>query len=88
MSGFYNEMLMRMGLPVDQTVGAKITVCDMCGVLIEGHGGLLSYSPDEIILKFKRKKLVVRGKDMIILEITRDEAYVKGKLCGFEVEDA
>ncbi len=87
MSGFYNEMVMRMGLSVEQTVGVKITVCDMCGATVEGHNGLLSYTPDEIVLRIKRKKLIVRGKDMLILEITKEEAFIKGRLCSFEVEN-
>lgn len=80
-------MIMRMGLPIDQTVGVKITVCDMCGVCVEGHNGLLSYTSDEIVLRYKRKKLVVRGKDMLLLEISKEEAFIKGKLCSFEVEN-
>ncbi len=86
MNGFYNEMLMRMGLPADQTVGVKITVCDLCGVLVEGHKGLLGCSAEEISLRVKKKKLVIRGKNLLLLEITPDEAYIKGKIFAFEVE--
>lgn len=88
MSGFYNEMIMRMGLPIEQTVGVKITVCDMCGVLVEGHDGLLTYESDNIVLRVKRKRLVIKGKNLLLLEITKDEAYIKGKIFAVEVENA
>lgn len=87
MSGFYNEMIMRMGLPADQAVGVRITVCDMRGVLVEGHRGLLSYTGDEIALRVKKKRLIIRGRDMLMLEITAEEAYIKGKFLSFEVTD-
>lgn len=80
-------MLVRMGLPIDSAVGLKITICDLSAVLIEGHKGMVSYSPDSIILRTKSNKLVVAGKNLSIMEITPDEVYVKGKILSMAVEN-
>ena len=81
-------MIMRMGLPIEETVGFKITVCDMKGVLVEGHGGLLSYSSEEIVLRIKRsKKLALSGEDLTLNEVSCEEAYIRGKLKSIEVID-
>lgn len=86
MSGFYNEILLKLGLP-EETVGAKITVIDLKGVHIEGHGGIRGYSPEEITVKFKKKTLHIRGKELNVVAISKDEMYIKGRVCSCEVAD-
>lgn len=87
MKTIINETLTRLGLSPDEAIGVKITVCDFCGVLIEGHGGLIEYKEDQILLRVKRRKLRVRGKNLKIREITKDEAYIGGTVAAVEVAD-
>ena len=76
-----------MGLSADETVAAKVTVCNFSAVAVEGHNGILKYSDDEVILRFKRKKLVVSGKNLTILEISKEEAFIKGAIFGIAAEE-
>lgn len=87
MNTFYNDMLLRMGLPLDSAISVKITICDLNGILVEGHKGIISYSKSNILLRIKGKKLNFLGKELTILEITADEVFIKGKLLSMAVED-
>lgn len=87
MNTFYNDMILRMGLPIDTAIGVKITVCDLFGMLIEGHKGVISYTQSNVVLRIKDKKLIILGKGLSILEITADEVYIRGKLLSLAVED-
>ena len=87
MNSFFNSMLVRMGLPLDSAVGLKITICDLSGMLIEGHKGIVSYAPSSIAIRTKNCKLIIIGKNLSIMEITPDEVYVRGKILSMAVED-
>lgn len=87
MNTFYNDMLIRMGMPIDSAIGVKITVCDLNGILIEGHKGVITYTQSNVDLRLKGKKLSILGKNLSIMEITSDEVFIKGKLLSMAVED-
>lgn len=85
MNNFYNDMLLRLGMPIEDTVGVRITICDLKGVFIEGHKGLLLYTPYKIALRIKNKKLEIEGANLIINEVSFDELYIRGNLKRIEV---
>lgn len=87
MNTFYSDMLLRMGMPLDSAIGVKITVCDLNGILIEGHKGVITYTKNNVDLRLKGKKLSILGKGLSIMEITADEVYIKGKMHSMAVED-
>ncbi len=87
MNTYCKDMLMKMGLPSDCALGLKITVCDLNGVLVEGHRGVIVYSPDNLILRIKEGRLIILGKSLAIMEITADELYIRGKIFSVAVEN-
>lgn len=87
MSAFYNEVLLRLGMSPEETVGSKITVIDLKGVFIEGHRGIISYSPSEIFIGLKRKVLKISGENMCVFAVNKDEIFIKGKIVSCEVTD-
>jgi sporulation protein YqfC len=80
-------MLLRLGLPIEDTIGLKITICDFKGILIEGHKGLLLYSPNKILLRVNKKVLQLDGFNFFINEVSLDELYIRGRISKFEVLD-
>lgn len=64
----------------DFDCGYKVTVYGREYVLVEGHGGIAAYEPNEVGFRLKKCRLTIRGEKLNIKEINRDEAYVKGKI--------
>lgn len=87
MSNFYDDMLLKLGMPIDTTVGLKITICDLKGVFIEGHKGLLVFTPTQIVLRIGKKKLEISGNNLFINEIGCDELYIRGNITKLEVNN-
>lgn len=80
-------MLIKMGFPSDCALGLKITVCDLNGILVEGHKGVIIYSADSLVLRIKEGRLKILGKNLAIMEITADDVYIRGKIFSVAVED-
>ncbi|HOO22849.1 MAG TPA: YabP/YqfC family sporulation protein [Clostridia bacterium] len=85
MRNYYDEMLLKLGLPVEDAVGLKVTVCSFRGVFIEGHKGLLVFTNNEILLKIGKEKLKISGADLKINEVSSDEIYIRGDIKALEV---
>lgn len=88
MNSFYNDMLLKLGMPIDDTIGLKITICDLKGIFIEGHKGLLVFTPTQIVLRIGKKKLEIAGSGLFINEVSADELYIRGRMTKLEVSDA
>jgi len=80
MNGFYNEILFSLGLSPEETSGRKVTIINFKGVYIEGHDGIIAYSPSEITVKLKKKILKITGENMTVAAISKDEIFIKGKI--------
>ncbi len=87
MSFFYNEIVEKLGLSPEETVGKKITVIDGRGVHIEGHRGVRKYSADEIVILIGKDTVRIFGANMRIVAVSREEVYIRGKIRGYEVEN-
>ncbi len=89
MSGFYNDILLKLGLSPEESVGSKVTIIGFCGVFIEGHSGIKEYSEELIKVGIKRKTVLIKGKNMVVCIINKDEIYIKGKIfsVGEEVRE-
>lgn len=88
MKSFYDETILRLGLPVEQTTGRKVTVYDGVGVVVEGHGGISEYSPEKIRFRLGGKIFRIEGEKLEFREITGDELFIVGKVRLCEAEDA
>ncbi|NLL56751.1 MAG: hypothetical protein GX242_06020 [Clostridiales bacterium] len=85
MSNFYDDMLLKLGMPIEDTVGLKITICNFKGALIEGHKGLLLFTPTKIVVRIGKKKLEITGNNLFINEVSCDELYIRGHIASIEV---
>jgi sporulation protein YqfC len=85
MSNFYDDMLLKLGMPIADTVGLKITICDLKGVFVEGHKGLLLFTPTKIVLRIAKTKLEISGNNLFINEVSCDELYIRGNVLKVEV---
>lgn len=82
---FYNEMLMKLSMPVGDTVGGvKLTLVDFKGMLVEGHKGIFSYAVNEIVISLKKGRLSVCGNGLKIREINSDEVFICGEITGIQ----
>lgn len=50
------------------------------GAHVEGHNGLMSYSPQEIVFKKKKGLVKLVGEKLSLTEISKTDAYVKGRI--------
>ena len=82
---FLSNTLLKLGVNPENLIGGnKITLYDGKGIFIEGHNGIFSYEPNQIIVKLKKENLSVEGKGLKIIEINKDELYIVGKIIKIE----
>lgn len=86
MKDFFEETLERVGLALSD-FGEKITLFCFCGVHIEGHKGLVEYSEECVTVRVGKKRVTVKGEKLAVKEVTKEELFIKGKICGLEVCD-
>ena len=86
MKTYFEETLGRAGLALGD-YGSKITFLGFCGVIIEGHKGLYDYLPECVAVRVGKKKVVIKGKDLTVKDLSKDELVVCGKISGMEVEN-
>ena len=48
------------------------------GSVIEGHHGILTYTPDCVKVRRRRGAVTVEGEGLRVRQITRDEVWVSG----------
>lgn len=87
MLNFYDEMIFRLHLPPEETVGYRVTLFAGRAVVVEGHKGLTSVGEAEVVLRISRAKLRITGRNLSISEMNGDEAYITGKIIAVEVDD-
>lgn len=77
----YNNLVFNSNMPLKDTIGgARITLVDFSGVLIEGHKGLFRYTPHKIVIQLKDSRLEIVGEKMLVEHINSDEIYIKGEI--------
>lgn len=76
------------GLPQENFAGGtRISIFDDVGVFIEGHRGVITYTPALIEVRLGKSKLVLTGEKMRIAGINRYELYVVGKIIAASREN-
>ena len=64
----------------------RLTLTGSGQVLVENHKGLLSYSEELIEIGCGRLHLRVRGSDLLLRAMDREELLIHGKIIAVEVE--
>ena len=80
MYSFYDETLLRLGLPLEQTTLPQIVFYYNAGVVVEGHKGVFYFSDREIVFRIGKEKIKIVGKDLIVREISDKQLFIRGKI--------
>lgn len=70
-----------MEVPADVTMGVpRVTMIGHLHVYIENHRGILSFTPQRILIRLSEGILEVKGEALIIKAILPEELIVEGKI--------
>ena len=85
--GLGEDIADRLDLPGEALLGsAKLTLTANRRALIENHCGIEEYGPQEIRVRLKRGGIVLRGSDLRLEAMNREELLICGKLQSVEWE--
>ena len=77
----------RLALPGELMPGAgRLTLCGSRQALIEGHRGILEYTPEHIVVSFGREKLSLAGNTLRLRAMNAGELLVTGRIRAAEWE--
>ena len=84
MFNFFDEIKKRAYL--NEEFFSDFNIVNMSGklVYIEGHQGLTVLSPQNIVFKVKKGRVVVEGENMILAELTENTMLLQGKIIKME----
>jgi sporulation protein YqfC len=76
-------------LAINQSISLEATplvplieICDQNRVLIENHCGIAGYTNNEILIKIRRGHIVVAGKCLKIIKMSRTKLVITGEITG------
>ena len=74
------RMMLSIGLPEDTLPGsARVTMTGQCGVLVEGHRGVIELGTARIRLRTGQGVLSVLGEKLALWELSMDAALIVGE---------
>jgi len=56
------------------------------GSLVEGHRGLLTYTPTVIKVRRRRGTVTLEGEDLSVRRVTRDEVWIAGVVKAVHID--
>ena len=78
------------GLDLTGEPAPGISMVELWGsgrLLIEHHGGVLAYCPEEILISVSYGQLKVSGEDLTLSLMTRQRMIIQGKIQGLQIGD-
>lgn len=60
--------------------GSEIYLLDRSVVVLSGHKGLLSLSPEEVVVRLKEGVVVLSGEELRVQKISPTEVYLQGRV--------
>ncbi len=84
MFNFFDEIKKRTY--VNEEFFSDFNIVNMSGRLayIEGHMGLTILSPQTIVFKVKKGRVVIEGENIILAELTENTMLLQGKINKME----
>lgn len=76
----------KLDLPADAAGAAKITLYGRRRLLIENHKGILNYGEDIIEVDCGGMKTVIRGNDLSLGAMDKNDMLVTGRVLSIELE--
>ena len=81
MQSFYSNLTKKLDLPAEPFPG--ITVAEVWGdgrILIENHRGVIGYLKDEIAVRTSYGSLQIKGNDLQLTMMTREQLIISGNI--------
>jgi len=47
---------------------------------VQGHGGIIAFGPDKVILRAGKRRLEIAGENLVIKQVSGDDIVVNGKI--------
>jgi sporulation protein YqfC len=63
----------------------KVVMVGNLQVFVENHLGILEYAAELIRIKVSIGELIIRGADLVLRNILRQEILIEGKITGIEL---
>ena len=77
----------KLDLPGELPAGAGcLTLCGDRQALIEGHRGLLAFSPECLVVRMGRQRLSLLGSELRIRSMSGDRLLASGRIQSVEME--
>ena len=87
MHGWMKTLASRCSLPEELLPGVPRLTLTGSGLLrIENQKCLLSYSPEEVEVGCGKLRVRVRGRELLLGGMDREELLITGTVCSVEVE--
>lgn len=79
------ELAERLDLPEDLLPGSgRLTLSGGRQALVEGHRGILEYTPERVVVSFGREKLSIMGDGLLLRAMNAGELFVTGRIRAAE----
>ncbi|MCD7846260.1 MAG: YabP/YqfC family sporulation protein [Oscillospiraceae bacterium] len=83
----FQRVIQKLDIPAESISGApRVTISGGTRVLIEGHKGLLEYAEDRIAAAGSGCRVLIKGENLGLVAMDRDEMVVSGRLWAVEIE--
>ena len=79
------------GLDLSGEPAPGISLVELWGskrLLVEHHGGVLAYCPEEILVSVSYGKLKITGEELTLSQMTRHRLIIRGKILGVTVGES
>lgn len=81
------RVLTKLDIPAESLTDApRITISGGARVLVEGHRGLLEYADDRIAAAGPGCRILIKGENLGLVTMNRQELVVSGRLWAVELE--
>ncbi|MCD8321436.1 MAG: YabP/YqfC family sporulation protein [Oscillospiraceae bacterium] len=83
----FQRVIRRLDIPAESISAApRVTISGGTRVLIEGHRGLLEYADDRIAAAGSGCRILIKGENLGLVAMDKDEMIVSGRLWAVELE--
>ena len=76
----------RLDIPADALGLTKLSLCGRSRLLIENHGGIISYGEALIEIRCGKTRLIVRGDNLMLKAMTGSDMLICGRIISLEFE--
>ena len=76
----------RLDIPADALGLTKLSLCGRSRLLIENHGGIISYGEALIEISCGKTTLIVRADNLMLKAMTGSDMLICGRIISLEFE--